>query len=127
MPAADLAMQRKVPTRLIWMIQLKASSGKCLMLPSSLDRLAVLIALPVPAQLTRMRSWPCASRALAKAASTLASSVTLHSQNTPPSRSEERRVGKECVSTCRSRWSAFQQKNKKIIYEDIVIKVYECR
>src|SRR3546814_15573140 len=26
--------------------------------------------------------------------------ITLHSQ-----RSEERRVGKECVSTCRSRWS----------------------
>src|SRR3546814_6567094 len=24
------------------------------------------------------------------------------------SRSEERRVGKECVSTCRSRWSPFQ-------------------
>src|SRR3546814_11588527 len=24
---------------------------------------------------------------------------------TPPSRSEERRVGNECVSTCRSRWS----------------------
>src|SRR3546814_2692694 len=23
----------------------------------------------------------------------------------PPRRSEERRVGKECVSTCRSRWS----------------------
>src|SRR3546814_13960221 len=23
-------------------------------------------------------------------------------------RSEERRVGKECVSTCRSRWSAYQ-------------------
>src|SRR3546814_16560688 len=23
----------------------------------------------------------------------------------PPERSEERRVGKECVSTCRSRWS----------------------
>ena len=27
-PFADLAMQRKVPTRLIWMIQSKASSGK---------------------------------------------------------------------------------------------------
>src|SRR3546814_18079691 len=29
-------------------------------------------------------------------------------------RSEERRVGKECVSTCRSRWSQYhsQQKNK---------------
>src|SRR3546814_7288870 len=25
----------------------------------------------------------------------------------PPLRSEERRVGKECVSTCRSRWSPF--------------------
>src|SRR3546814_2179643 len=25
---------------------------------------------------------------------------------TTPARSEERRVGKECVSTCRSRWSA---------------------
>src|SRR3546814_12392809 len=27
-------------------------------------------------------------------------------------RSEERRVGKECVSTCRSRWSPDQQKKK---------------
>src|SRR3546814_18951131 len=26
---------------------------------------------------------------------------------TAPSRSEERRVGKECVSTCRSRWSTY--------------------
>src|SRR3546814_2574145 len=25
----------------------------------------------------------------------------------PPERSEERRVGKECVSTCRSRWSPY--------------------
>src|SRR3546814_14237795 len=28
-------------------------------------------------------------------------------------RSEERRVGKECVSTCRSRWSPDPQKKKK--------------
>src|SRR3546814_12088342 len=28
------------------------------------------------------------------------------------SRSEERRVGKECVSTCRSRWSRYHEKNK---------------
>src|SRR3546814_13554596 len=27
-------------------------------------------------------------------------------------RSEERRVGKECVSTCRSRWSPFHKKKK---------------
>src|SRR3546814_1309336 len=26
-------------------------------------------------------------------------------------RSEERRVGKECVSTCRSRWSPYHEKN----------------
>src|SRR3546814_13935871 len=28
-------------------------------------------------------------------------------------RSEERRVGKECVSTCRSRWSPYHSKKKK--------------
>src|SRR3546814_12713046 len=28
-------------------------------------------------------------------------------------RSEERRVGKECVSTCRSRWSQSHEKEKK--------------
>src|SRR3546814_16114567 len=28
-------------------------------------------------------------------------------------RSEERRVGKECVSTCRYRWSPYNQKKKK--------------
>src|SRR3546814_17006564 len=28
-------------------------------------------------------------------------------------RSEERRVGKECVSTCRSRWSPYTLKNRK--------------
>src|SRR3546814_16723372 len=28
-------------------------------------------------------------------------------------RSEERRVGKECVSTCRSRWSQYHYKKKK--------------
>src|SRR3546814_18148398 len=30
-----------------------------------------------------------------------------------PSRSEERRVGKECVSTCSSRWSPSHVKKKK--------------
>src|SRR3546814_13126352 len=28
-------------------------------------------------------------------------------------RSEERRVGKECVSTCKSRWSPYHSKKKK--------------
>src|SRR3546814_19714774 len=30
-----------------------------------------------------------------------------------PVRSEERRVGKECVSKCRSRWSPYHSKKKK--------------
>src|SRR3546814_11407887 len=29
-------------------------------------------------------------------------------------RSEERRVGKECVSTCRSRWSPYHSKKKNV-------------
>src|SRR3546814_16489075 len=31
-------------------------------------------------------------------------------------RSEERRVGKECVSTCRSRWSPYHEKKKDITH-----------
>src|SRR3546814_13381227 len=45
--------------------------------------------------------------------------IELHDQRsgvlaffTPP-RSEERRVGKECVSPCRSRWSPYRNKKKK--------------
>src|SRR3546814_15144826 len=37
--------------------------------------------------------------------------AAIFSQN----RSEERRVGKECVSTCRSRWSPSHSKKKTII------------
>src|SRR3546814_7617500 len=36
-----------------------------------------------------------------------ANQLTVHVIGYRPKRSEERRVGKECVSTCRSRWSAF--------------------
>src|SRR3546814_15196392 len=35
-------------------------------------------------------------------------------QQPPLLRSEERRVGKECVSTCRSRWSPFHSKKKQM-------------
>src|SRR3546814_15388414 len=31
-------------------------------------------------------------------------------------RSEERRVGKECVSTCRYRWSPYHQKKKENVH-----------
>src|SRR3546814_11105732 len=33
-------------------------------------------------------------------------------QSVLPSRSEERRVGQECVSTCRSGWSRYNKKKK---------------
>src|SRR3546814_13769373 len=41
-------------------------------------------------------------------------------------RSEERRVGKECVSTCRSRWSPYHYKKKENINERIKQK-HDCR
>src|SRR3546814_18231760 len=34
-------------------------------------------------------------------------------------RSEERRVGKECVSTCRSRWSPYHYKKKSYLYTNM--------
>src|SRR3546814_4841468 len=37
----------------------------------------------------------------------LATAVYLEAKGEPLERSEERRVGKECVSTCRSRWSPY--------------------
>jgi hypothetical protein len=43
-----------------------------------------LIAVAIPAQLTRIRSCPLASRAFAKPASTLSSEVTLTLQKVPP-------------------------------------------
>src|SRR3546814_13111937 len=35
-------------------------------------------------------------------------------EKVPAQRSEERRVGKECVSTCRSRWSPYHKKKKQL-------------
>src|SRR3546814_11428341 len=37
-------------------------------------------------------------------------------------RSEERRVGKECVSTCRSRWSTYHQKKTNHNNYELTIK-----
>src|SRR3546814_18514873 len=34
-------------------------------------------------------------------------------------RSEERRVGKECVSTCRSRWSPYHSKKKQSKHHEL--------
>src|SRR3546814_17464903 len=53
----------------------------------------------------------------------LLGSVAHHRRSAPPAphprpdqcRSEERRVGKECVSTCRSRWSPYHYKKKNTL------------
>src|SRR3546814_14828012 len=43
--------------------------------------------------------------------------------NLMDARSEERRVGKECVSTCRSRWSPYHYKKKKLTRRKICIQI----
>src|SRR3546814_11218268 len=47
---------------------------------------------------------------LARSGAELRGVVTFHGGLSTTSRSEERRVGKECVSTCRSRWSPYHSK-----------------
>src|SRR3546814_12155606 len=43
-------------------------------------------------------------------------------------RSEERRVGKECVSTCRSRWSPYRlkKKNRHHMFIGMSVKLQKC-
>src|SRR3546814_2084586 len=48
------------------------------------------------------------------AASISVRSTNIRLKSCNRTRSEERRVGKECVSTCRSRWSPYHYKKKKI-------------
>src|SRR3546814_20592251 len=43
----------------------------------------------------------------------VAQNAAAQEQAAQTDRSEERRVGKECVSTCRSRWSPYHSKKKK--------------
>src|SRR3546814_15828391 len=37
----------------------------------------------------------------------------------PAARSERRRVGKECVSTCRPRWSPYHEKKKRYSHDHV--------
>src|SRR3546814_1268519 len=54
-------------------------------------------------RISRLRSWPML-RSLPKTSTCCDQGMKPEG---PRSRSEERRVGKECVSTCRSRWSPY--------------------
>src|SRR3546814_11345560 len=55
--------------------------------------------------------------------SELCSTTMLRSADT--ARSEERRVGKECVSTCRSRWSPYHLKKNKMNIKMRIIQILE--
>src|SRR3546814_20365808 len=74
------------------------------------DLVQALIGIPLPfAGYFRRRPRPAFLPLLTMPAST----VPFHDRSLYNKyRSEERRVGKECVSTCRSRWSPFHE-NKK--------------
>src|SRR3546814_16314610 len=58
----------------------------------------------------------CGSGVIASVLAHLAGgNANVHAVDVVDNRSEERRVGKECVSTCRSRWSPYHSKKKKKI------------
>src|SRR3546814_16639613 len=65
----------------------------------------------------RLISFMTSVSAFLKAVISSAVQIDTRSQPSGPvsriSRSEERRVGKECVSTCRSRWWPYHSKKKK--------------
>src|SRR3546814_17578160 len=76
----------------------------CAAEPTRLTDRPTLIAGRMPAlnRLVSRKIWPSVIE------------ITLVGMYAETSRSEERRVGKECVSTCRSRWSPYHSKKKKI-------------
>jgi hypothetical protein len=71
MPMAVLDIIKKVPIRLTWITLAKVARSCGSIALVSLTRREIRLATPMPAQLTRMRSWPWALRAAASAASTL--------------------------------------------------------
>src|SRR3546814_14285078 len=91
------------------------ASAQPLELPTFTQTLPVSVSNTFPVEsvdsISFVRALELASSAspeLAAARRELAASRALISQaGARPNRSEERRVGKECVSTCRSRWSPY--------------------
>src|SRR3546814_19462539 len=82
-----------------------------------------------PASLwTRSRTrtvWPKSGRTLGLSSSCRSASIAKVRADNPflPPRSEERRVGKERVSTCRSRWSPYHSKKKSHNITVSVLKI----
>src|SRR3546814_19914420 len=73
--------------------------------------------LPQVVTIGRVRSTPAASKTARSSSGAFIVWSSFRSSRkwtfiAPGMRSEERRVGKECVSTCRSRWSPYHYKKK---------------
>src|SRR3546814_11565018 len=64
-------------------------------------------------RVTLFRGWPDQAARLAAHPGFAAPDLSTLSAPRPPARQERRRVGKACVSTCRSRWAPSQSKKKK--------------
>src|SRR3546814_14471028 len=86
--------------------------GRAVLIINRCDRVALFV-VPVAAKIAKLAAFEPMRRCAAKAVRALLESETMGRRS--PSfgarflaRSEERRVGKECVSTCKSRWSQFQ-------------------
>src|SRR3546814_14085796 len=88
---------------------------------SDLPELTALVRVPRHAHLAHLREeLDALARVQAEAAAEAAGYERLGGQGAGRAaardpgerRSEERRVGKECVSTCRSRWSSLHRKKK---------------
>src|SRR3546814_12040677 len=64
-----------------------------------------------------VKIWPYPEQVLALAAAKACGRPVkwIATRTESMARSEERRVGKECVSTCRSRWSPYHSKKNKHI------------
>src|SRR3546814_16513225 len=68
------------------------------------------LSLPLPAPPMR---WTMMAASVTTPATIRTPITTTSTFRNRTDRSEERRVGKECVSTCRSRWSPYHSKKKK--------------
>src|SRR3546814_16683025 len=65
-------------------------------------------------RLNKSRLFPCLSGFPLKYQPSIAHSLSKIIPRNVTGRSEERRVGQECVSTCRSRWSPYHSKKKEV-------------
>src|SRR3546814_16733029 len=89
--------------------------GEALVVPRSDERLTENIRDAVAA--VRALDWRLPSFTITPVPALAAASARVRDEAARPdrgaARSEERSVGKECVSTVRSRWSPCHEKNKK--------------